>query len=114
MTAKQPANVAVLGLGIMGTAIATNLEQDGLLAATWNRSNKPGFPKFRDSISDAVRDSEIILILVTDDRAVFEVLDLIHTCQRNILSFSAARSTRRVILTCSYGRKRPVPVSSRH
>ena len=55
MTAKQPANVAVLGLGIMGTAIATNLEQDGLLAATWNRSNKPGFPKFRDSISDAVR-----------------------------------------------------------
>ena len=91
MTAKQPANVAVLGLGIMGTAIATNLEQDGLLAATWNRSNKPGFPKFRDSISDAVRDSEIILILVTDDQAVSNVLELIRPYL----------SAQRLVIQCS-------------
>ena len=78
MAAEQPPNVAVLGLGIMGTAIANNLEQDGLLAATWNRSGKLDFPKFRNSITDAVRDSEFILVLVTDDRAVSEVLELIR------------------------------------
>lgn len=80
MAGKQSSNVAVLGLGIMGTSIASNLEQDGLLAATWNRSKKTGFPKFRESISDAIHDSEFILVLVTDDQAVSDVLDLILPC----------------------------------
>jgi len=67
--------VAVLGLGIMGTALARNLDEERLLSAAWNRSPKPAFPAFRASLPDAVRDSEFLLILVTDDRAVAEVLD---------------------------------------
>ena len=91
MTAIQPPNVAVLGLGIMGTAIANNLEQDGLLSATWNRSSKPGVPKFKPSISDTIRDSELILILVTDNKAVSEILDLIQPCL----------STQHLVIQCS-------------
>jgi 3-hydroxyisobutyrate dehydrogenase-like beta-hydroxyacid dehydrogenase len=78
MTEKYSPNVAVLGLGIMGTAIANNLEQDGLLSATWNRSLKEEVPRFKLAISDAMRTSEYILIMVTDDRAVAEVLKLIE------------------------------------
>jgi 3-hydroxyisobutyrate dehydrogenase-like beta-hydroxyacid dehydrogenase len=70
--------VGVLGLGIMGTALARNLDEEGLLSAAWNRSPKPGFPKFRTSVQEAVCDSEIILILVTDNQAVSDVLGKIE------------------------------------
>jgi 3-hydroxyisobutyrate dehydrogenase-like beta-hydroxyacid dehydrogenase len=78
MTEENSPQVAILGLGIMGTALANNLENDGLLSATWNRSSKNDSPRFKTSISDAVSNSEFILILVTDDRAVSEVLKLIQ------------------------------------
>jgi 3-hydroxyisobutyrate dehydrogenase-like beta-hydroxyacid dehydrogenase len=68
----------VLGLGIMGEAMALNLDKDGLLAATWNRSPKNDFPKFHASVHDAVNNSEIILILVTDDQAVSDLLEMIE------------------------------------
>lgn len=74
----EKANVAVLGLGIMGEAMARNLDQDGLLAAAWNRSPKNDFPKFQPSVHDAVKSSDIILVLVTDDQAVSDLLDLIE------------------------------------
>lgn len=76
-TDKSP-KVAVLGLGIMGEAMARNLDQDGLLAASWNRSARPEFPKFMSSVHDAVQRSDIILILVTDDQAVSDLLDRIE------------------------------------
>lgn len=77
MSMHESQRVAVLGLGIMGLAMARNLDEDGLLAATWNRSGKPGTPKFRASVTDAVGDSEFILILVTNDQAVSDVLEKI-------------------------------------
>jgi len=70
--------VGVLGLGIMGIAFANNLNEDGYLTATWNRSAKPDFPKFKASINDAIHDSEIVFILVTDDQAVSDVLGMIE------------------------------------
>lgn len=74
---QQLQKVTVLGMGIMGVAMANNLDEEGLLAATWNRSGNRDFPKFNASIHEAVSDGEIILILVTDDQAVSDVLDLI-------------------------------------
>ena len=74
----QKPHVAVLGLGIMGEAMARNLDQDRILAATWNRSAKPGIPKFISSVHDAVQGNDIILILVTDDQAVSDLLDRIE------------------------------------
>ena len=66
---------AVLGLGIMGEAIARNLDQAGLLGAAWNRSPRPGFPKFTAALHDVVRVCEYLFILVTDDQAVADVIN---------------------------------------
>jgi 3-hydroxyisobutyrate dehydrogenase len=71
-------NVAVLGMGIMGAAIADNLEQDGLLAATWNRTEKNGLLKYCSSIKDAIDRAKVLFILVSDGKAVSDVIDLIE------------------------------------
>ena len=78
MSADKLPKVAVLGLGIMGEAMALNLDKAGLLASTWNRSPKKDFPKFHTSVHDAVKNSGIILILVTDDQAVSDLLEMIE------------------------------------
>lgn len=77
MSADKLPKVAVLGLGIMGEAIARNLDKGGLLTTAWNRSPKKDFPKFMSSVHDAVKSSHIILILVTNDQAVSDLLDTI-------------------------------------
>jgi 3-hydroxyisobutyrate dehydrogenase-like beta-hydroxyacid dehydrogenase len=71
-------NTAVLGMGIMGAAIANNLEQDGFLAATWNRTEKKGWPKFYSSIKDVMDKANVLFILVSDGKAVSDVIDLIE------------------------------------
>jgi 3-hydroxyisobutyrate dehydrogenase len=71
-------NAAVLGLGIMGEAIANNLEQDGLLSASWNRTVKNDVPRFFNSIEDAVSKANVLLILVSDGAAVLNVINLIE------------------------------------
>ncbi len=78
MTYASRNKVAVIGMGIMGIATADNLDKEGLLVATWNRSEKPGLPKFEPNIREAVNNADIILILVTDDEAVSDVLDQIE------------------------------------
>ncbi|OGT64647.1 MAG: hypothetical protein A2W69_02755 [Gammaproteobacteria bacterium RIFCSPLOWO2_02_47_7] len=78
MSTNKSPKVAVFGLGIMGEAMARNLDKSGLLTTTWNRSPKKDFPKFMSSVHDAVHAADIILILVTDDQAVSELLDLIE------------------------------------
>ena len=77
MNMDNSLRVAVLGTGIMGDAIARNLDQDKLLAASWNRTVKSDCPKSTGDIHAAVSAADIILILVTDDQAVSKVLDQI-------------------------------------
>lgn len=78
MNTDNTPEVAVLGLGIMGEAMARNLDKDGLLTAAWNRTARKDFPKFNASVHNTVKNSEIILILVTDDQAVSDLLHLIE------------------------------------
>ena len=75
--------VAVLGLGIMGQAVAENLEKDGVLAASWNRTPRTDAPKFTASIEEAVSKARILIILVSDGKAVANVIDLIAPVLRN-------------------------------
>jgi 3-hydroxyisobutyrate dehydrogenase-like beta-hydroxyacid dehydrogenase len=70
-------DTAVLGLGIMGKSLADNINEDGLLVASWNRSPKPDAPQFVSSIEDAVREATLLIIVVKDGQAVSEVIDLI-------------------------------------
>ena len=68
--------IAVLGLGIIGSAWAKNLMADGHELRCWNRTPKT-FPNFTPSIQEAVTGSETIFVLVSDPAAVQAVLEQI-------------------------------------
>lgn len=68
--------IAVLGLGIIGSAWAKNLIADGHDVRCWNRTPKE-FPNFHSSIQDAVADTEVIFIVVADPPAVQSVIEQI-------------------------------------
>lgn len=68
--------IAILGLGIIGSVWARNLQADGLPVKTWNRSSKEfaGSPGFCEDAADAARDADLIVVVVSDPAAVQEVL----------------------------------------
>ena len=68
--------IAVLGLGIIGSAWAKNLIADGHQVRCWNRTPKD-FPDFCSSIKQAVDGAEFIIIVVADPPAVKSILDQI-------------------------------------
>jgi 3-hydroxyisobutyrate dehydrogenase-like beta-hydroxyacid dehydrogenase len=80
-TAEQstPAErIGVIGLGIIGAVWAANYAADGVLAASWNRSLRPGSPKPALSARDVARASSIVHVVVSDPPAVDEVLRAIE------------------------------------
>jgi 3-hydroxyisobutyrate dehydrogenase-like beta-hydroxyacid dehydrogenase len=68
--------IAVLGMGIIGTAWSRNLLADGHEVRCWNRTPKD-LPGFCPDILAAVNGVDAIFILVADPPAVQAVLDLI-------------------------------------
>jgi 3-hydroxyisobutyrate dehydrogenase-like beta-hydroxyacid dehydrogenase len=68
--------IAVVGLGIIGSAWARNLQADGLDVRGWNRSPKKE-PFYEAHLARAVADAEMIIIVVADPPAVESVLDVI-------------------------------------
>lgn len=54
----------VFGLGIMGRAIAGNLEADGLSAASWNRTAQTDFPRFRPNPADVVEAADLLFVIL--------------------------------------------------
>lgn len=69
--------IAVLGLGIIGSAWAKNLIADGHKVKCWNRTPKE-FPGFCLSPQEAVEGADAIFIVVSDPEAVQAVLDQIQ------------------------------------
>ncbi|HEX2768504.1 MAG TPA: NAD(P)-dependent oxidoreductase [Geobacteraceae bacterium] len=69
--------IALLGLGIIGSAWAKNLIADGHDVRCWNRTPKD-FPNFHASIQEAVEEAEMIFIVVADPPAVKSVLEQIQ------------------------------------
>ncbi len=69
--------IAVLGLGIIGSAWASNLIEDGYEVRTWNRTPKP-FPHIVTSAVAAASGTDLIFIVVADPSAVSAVLDAIE------------------------------------
>jgi len=70
--------VGVIGLGIIGSVWAANYAADGLLAATWNRSPKPGVPLGVADAAAVARASTVVHIVVSDPRAVDSVVSAIE------------------------------------
>jgi len=73
--------IAVLGLGIIGSAWATNLIADGHAVLTWNRTPKE-FPGFVPTAAAAVEPADIVIVVVADPPAVSSVLDQIEPVLR--------------------------------
>jgi len=69
--------IAVLGLGIIGSAWSKNLIADGHAVRCWNRTPKD-FPNFHTSIQEAVDGVAVIFIVVADPPAVQSILDQIQ------------------------------------
>src|SRR5262245_32195199 len=78
MSAPNQERVGVIGLGIIGGVWAQNYETDGTLAATWNRSEKPGAPRPVPTAKAVAEASTVVHIAVADPPAVASVLDAIE------------------------------------
>jgi len=74
-------NIAILGLGIIGSIWAKNLIADGHKVRCWNRTPRD-FPNFYVSIQETVECAEAIFVVVADPPAVAAVLDQIRSALR--------------------------------
>ena len=74
--------MAVLGLGIIGSAWARNLLEDGLDVRAWNRTPQSDFPGFVSDAARAVEGADFIFLVVADPVAVDAVLSAIEPSLR--------------------------------
>jgi len=74
MTRKSRKNVGVIGLGIIGSRVATGLRGAGWQVFVWNRTAKP-VPNFLGSPGDVAELCDVLQIFVADSKALFEVLE---------------------------------------
>jgi 3-hydroxyisobutyrate dehydrogenase-like beta-hydroxyacid dehydrogenase len=65
-------------LGIIGSAWAKNLIEDGFTVETWNRTPRE-FPGFTRDIAGAAGRADVLIIVVADPDAVSAVLDRIES-----------------------------------
>ena len=72
--------ISYLGLGTMGGGMASNLLKAGYKLTVWNRSAEKCKPFARkgarvaESPADAVRDADLVIYMLSNDRAVEEVV----------------------------------------
>jgi 3-hydroxyisobutyrate dehydrogenase-like beta-hydroxyacid dehydrogenase len=72
--------ISYLGLGTMGSGMASNLLKAGYQLTVWNRSTEKCEPFARkgarvaDSPADAARDVDLIIYMLSNDQAVEEVV----------------------------------------
>ena len=77
---EQQPRVAVIGLGIMGSAMARNVVDAGLPTSVWNRSQSAAAPLVEagatttDEAEDAVRDADVVITMLPDGAAVTSVM----------------------------------------
>jgi 2-hydroxy-3-oxopropionate reductase len=73
-------NIAFIGLGIMGSPMAVHLAKVGHQVAGYNRTPEKAAPlvdaggRAAESIADAVRDAEVVCVMVPDSPDVADVL----------------------------------------
>jgi len=66
--------IGVLGLGIIGEIWARRYEAAGRLAGTWNRTAKPGAPRWKATPAEVTAAANVTHIVVADPGAVSSVL----------------------------------------
>ena len=73
--------IGFIGIGLMGLPMAKNLLKAGYNLKAFNRSQKKADPlkefgaEITTSIDDVVKDSDVLITMLTDDMAINEVMD---------------------------------------
>src|SRR5260370_13136383 len=67
-------NIGVIGLGIIGRAVAENLRRKGFPVFVWNRSPQP-VPNFVGSLGELAGICNYIQIFVSDDEALLQTVE---------------------------------------
>lgn len=67
--------ICVIGYGLIGSIWARQYAEDGHQVSVWNRSPK-AIPEFNPDLASAVRDAEVLHIVVADPPAIENVLAL--------------------------------------
>lgn len=70
-------DIALYGLGIIGSTWARNLAADGHRVRAWNRTPKPDHPCWHGDAAGAARGAQLVAIVVADGPAVMGVLDAV-------------------------------------
>src|SRR6266513_764021 len=66
--------IGVIGLGIIGRAVSTNLRQKGFQVFVWNRTPRP-VPNFVGSPAELAEICDFLQIFVSDDEALRETVE---------------------------------------
>src|SRR5206468_12528692 len=72
--------ISYLGLGAMGSGMASNLLKAGYKLSVWNRNGEKCEPfarkgaRLAESPADAVRDADLVIYMLSNDQAVEEVV----------------------------------------
>ena len=70
-------NIGVIGLGIIGRAVAENLRRKGFPVFVWNRSPRP-VPNFVGSLGELAGLCNYIQIFVSDDEALLQTVEQLN------------------------------------
>jgi 3-hydroxyisobutyrate dehydrogenase-like beta-hydroxyacid dehydrogenase len=103
--------ISVLGLGIIGSIWARHWAADGHAVTTWNRTPKPDCPGFTPDLAAAVRDAEVIAVVVADPGAVAAVLGRIAlqlrpgmvVCQHATIGVDDTKAAARLVQEAGAG-----------
>lgn len=68
-------DIAILGLGIIGSGVAGRLASLGLDVTVWNRTPKSGYPHASATPAEAATQSRVISLYLKDRQACQEVFD---------------------------------------
>src|SRR5216110_3660285 len=79
MSDRTNKNIGVIGLGIIGRAIAANLRRKGVPVYVWNRSPRP-VPNFVGSPGELAGICDYIQIFVSDDEALLQTVEQLSEC----------------------------------
>lgn len=79
---KNKTNIGVIGLGIIGTRVASGLRKAGFQSYVWNRTPRP-VPNFLGSAAEVAEMCEIIQLFVADGAAVLETIDAMQPALTN-------------------------------
>jgi 3-hydroxyisobutyrate dehydrogenase-like beta-hydroxyacid dehydrogenase len=73
MASRTRKNVGVIGLGIIGQRVVSNLREDGFHVFVWNRTPRP-VPNFVGSPAEVAELCDYVQIFVSDDDALLQMM----------------------------------------